>query len=252
MLTIFFLFLSACHPASIAASSPTEVIELTDASFEHDTQASTGQTTGIWAVLLSTPSSGQRHQEAMQLWTKLAENEDKGEIFATVNLDENKAVAARFIHHLPSVPSLLLLRGRGMYVYSIPEDDAEDHIIGIITGGYQQLSKLTVPPEVHPSQIDEVLKGSKAKEADIFWTPEQIQRAYIAGASLAIGLIWKVAIFFHKRGELSSEVDESPEQQVTAENQAVAAKATNEGQKKSSTATEKKEKDGKKGSKKSK
>lgn len=31
-----------------AAQIPTKVIDLDDGSFEHDTQASTGQTTGFW------------------------------------------------------------------------------------------------------------------------------------------------------------------------------------------------------------
>lgn len=87
-----------CFLISSAASSPTEVIHLSDTSFEHDTQASSGKTTGIWAILLSSPSIGQRHDLAMQLWAKLAENEEKSDtepIYATVDLDKNKAVAAR-------------------------------------------------------------------------------------------------------------------------------------------------------------
>jgi hypothetical protein len=36
----------------IRASIPLDVVELGDQYFEHDTQASTGQTTGIWSVFL--------------------------------------------------------------------------------------------------------------------------------------------------------------------------------------------------------
>ena len=32
----------------VCASPPTEVVVLTDSTFEHDTQAATGQTTGVW------------------------------------------------------------------------------------------------------------------------------------------------------------------------------------------------------------
>lgn len=178
MIRFVFILVLPLLASLASASSPTEVIHLTDATFEHDTQASTGQTTGVWAVLLSAPSVGQRHSDAASLWAKLAENEDeeKGEIYAYVNLDENKGVVARFVHHVPSIPSLLLLRGRGMYVYPLPEDDAEDHIVGIINGGYSQLTKHSVPAEVHPSQIDAILAKNAAAEwglasKETVWTP---------------------------------------------------------------------------------
>eukprot|EP00955_Chlamydomonas_euryale_P048588 354028-Chlamydomonas_euryale.AAC.5 len=40
--------LAASLLSGAAGQAPTEVIELTDATFEHDTQAATGQTTGVW------------------------------------------------------------------------------------------------------------------------------------------------------------------------------------------------------------
>jgi hypothetical protein len=201
-----------------SATSFTEVIHLTDYTFEHDTQASTGQTTGVWAVLVSAPSLGRRHADAMSLWTNLAENEDKGEIFAYVNMDENRGVAARFIHALPSVPAMVLLKGRGVYYYPLPDEDAEDMILGVINGGYSQLTKQVVPPEVHPSQINAILTKKGSSEAqkaanETLWTAENVQRMYIAAFFFLISMVWKGAIYFVKRADNSAQ--EVEETQVT-------------------------------------
>lgn len=64
-----------------ANSYPAEVIELTDATFEHDTQASTGQTTGVWAVLF-TDSTVARFDRASIVVEQLAQEEEKEVIYA--------------------------------------------------------------------------------------------------------------------------------------------------------------------------
>lgn len=70
--------------ASVRASLPTTVVELHDDNFEHDTQASSGQTTGTWAVLF-TDSSSRRHERAALVVSELAEDEDKEVIYAQVS-----------------------------------------------------------------------------------------------------------------------------------------------------------------------
>lgn len=105
----------------------------------------------------------------------------------------------------------------GMYVYAIPEDDAEDHIVGIISGGYSQLTKQLVPPEVTGSQIEEILRKGGNSKADgengelVFWSPEQLQRLYIAIFSLIIGTVWKVFIFFQKKSAAKPDQDQVTE-----------------------------------------
>ncbi|GAX75562.1 hypothetical protein CEUSTIGMA_g3005.t1 [Chlamydomonas eustigma] len=88
------VLLATCTPRIVVhASAPTEVVILTDDTFEHDTQAATGQTTGIWCVLFTSPSQDRTsHQAAVALWESLAANEEKDIIYAMVDLDVNKKV----------------------------------------------------------------------------------------------------------------------------------------------------------------
>ena len=55
---------------SFAASRP--VIELTDANFEHDTQAATRGTTGDWLVLFCEPNRYRHCAALMPMWTELS------------------------------------------------------------------------------------------------------------------------------------------------------------------------------------
>jgi hypothetical protein len=48
---LFLLVLTACHLSSRTVVSADDIAVLTDSNFEHDTQATTGSTTGRWLVL---------------------------------------------------------------------------------------------------------------------------------------------------------------------------------------------------------
>lgn len=47
-------------------------IELTDTNFEHDTQASTGGTTGDWLVLFCEPNRFSHCSELIPMWEELS------------------------------------------------------------------------------------------------------------------------------------------------------------------------------------
>ena len=55
-----------------AQSPPESVLMLDDDTFEHTTQASTGQTTGNWLILFSEPSHAD-YKELINLWGSLSD-----------------------------------------------------------------------------------------------------------------------------------------------------------------------------------
>lgn len=55
-----------------AQSPPESVLMLNDDTFEHTTQASTGQTTGNWLILFSEPSHAS-HKELVKIWGSLSD-----------------------------------------------------------------------------------------------------------------------------------------------------------------------------------
>ncbi|GFR49957.1 hypothetical protein Agub_g12065, partial [Astrephomene gubernaculifera] len=145
-LPALLLLAVALSAASVRSSSfPTEVVELTDANFEHDTQASTGQTTGVWAVLF-TDSNVKRHDRAVAIFEELAKDEDKEVIYAKVDVAGNRKLARRF-GEVVLPPCVLLFRDRQMYLFdgSFDRDDVSQHVRDFVTSGFANQEPLDVP-----------------------------------------------------------------------------------------------------------
>ena len=75
-----------------------EVVELTDATFEHETQASTGMTTGSWFVFFKAARCRHCEHVAPQVETLSQDEELKelGIVFASVDVPNNRAISTRF------------------------------------------------------------------------------------------------------------------------------------------------------------
>ena len=102
--------------AVAGAFAQGEVVTLTDDTFEHQTQASSGQTTGAWFVKFYAPWCG--HCRAMAgTWAELAaEVEGTGVIVADVDATANPITTDRFKGLVKGFPTLLLFRDRGVFV----------------------------------------------------------------------------------------------------------------------------------------
>ncbi|KAL3675209.1 hypothetical protein R1sor_025157 [Riccia sorocarpa] len=117
---------------------------LTDDNFEHDTQAATGQTTGIWLVLFwSHHSLPSRNAEAtlLQVYTQMRHSHL---LIAGVNVSSNPRTVKRF--NIEKVPVLILFRDRRMYTYQ--GHWAVMNIIRFVKSGYQSVTSETVPKEI--------------------------------------------------------------------------------------------------------
>ncbi|GLI61022.1 hypothetical protein VaNZ11_003285 [Volvox africanus] len=141
------VFLAVLFTASnvLGTSYPTELVELTDSNFEHDTQAASGQTTGIWAVLF-TDSTLKRHERAVQVLQELANDEDKELIYAQVDVARNFKLAKRF-GEVIFPPCILLFRNRQMYLFeqSFERADIGQQIRDFVTSGFALADPLDVP-----------------------------------------------------------------------------------------------------------
>jgi hypothetical protein len=132
------LLLAALLPSSSTASGlPARVLTLNDGTFEHDTQASTGQTTGHWAVLFYDSSAARTRPAAETAKRALAAlaasrkaaldgsndeaTPDPGCLYASVDASEevNPLLNARFRGFLPG-PVLLLFRDRQLFPLPLP------------------------------------------------------------------------------------------------------------------------------------
>eukprot|EP00930_Biecheleria_cincta_P027924 TRINITY_DN19512_c0_g1_i1.p1 TRINITY_DN19512_c0_g1~~TRINITY_DN19512_c0_g1_i1.p1 ORF type:complete len:190 (-),score=28.11 TRINITY_DN19512_c0_g1_i1:128-628(-) len=123
---------------------------LNEDSFEHDTQASTGATTGDWLVKFFHPQC-QTCIELAPVWeeveTQLAEMKLQGMganvNVAEVNIEESPALMERF--GIKAIPSILLFRHNKMYTYA--GENTQKEIVHFATEGFQSVQGITVPKE---------------------------------------------------------------------------------------------------------
>lgn len=140
------------------------VIDLTDVTFEHQTQASTGQTTGKWFVKFYAPWCG--HCKTLApIWEELderlrEENPQDGIVMAKVDATKETEVAERF--KVQSYPTLKYFADRKMYNYKGGRN--VDALYDFVTGGYASALDDKIPPA--PSAFDATVKGFRRKFDD--------------------------------------------------------------------------------------
>jgi hypothetical protein len=117
LLFVVLLFLSGGGPAGSLCSA--EVVHLTDGTFEHQTQATTGSTTGSWLVLFGIPTCDtcQTVRPHLDELSRDGDLYEKGIVIGSVDCTESAIVCSRF--GIEKVPALLYLH-RGL-LYHVPQ-----------------------------------------------------------------------------------------------------------------------------------
>lgn len=208
------LLLFSCLLASSSDASDIEPIVLTDETFEHDTQASTGQTTGIWAIRFCSGGQAQAGQQDIlsscsqtdTVWKRLAGDllESENIIVADVRVEKEKGLLKRFeeqfvVPHngggegqvLKRHPVVIMFRQhRNMYVkdWILPKgmgtyDDErvfQEMRTWITTGWETASSPVDVPPE--PAWYHDILAGRSSMQ----FTQQQIP--YYSYISIAVAI----------------------------------------------------------------
>ena len=135
-----------------------ELVALDDQTFEHQTQASTGMTTGSWLLFFKAqncPHCKKLHPE----YERMAEDEElmeRGIVLGTVDAMESPGTANRFM--IRGFPTLIYLHKKKMYKYRGKSDF--DSIKEFITSGFDAMEGEDIPTP--PSKIEAYLKTFKA------------------------------------------------------------------------------------------
>ena len=154
------------------AKSYAAVVELTDATFEHQTQSATGQTTGKWIVKYYAPWCGFCKSLAPtweELSERLGESEVNDVIVAKVDCTEEKDVCDRF--KIKGFPAIKYFADRKMFTYKGDRDI--DSLYEFVTGGFK--SALHEPVPTVPSKYEKKMKEMRKKFKKIVKNNEQLQ-----------------------------------------------------------------------------
>eukprot|EP01024_Parvocaulis_polyphysoides_P062369 TRINITY_DN710_c0_g1_i1.p1 TRINITY_DN710_c0_g1~~TRINITY_DN710_c0_g1_i1.p1 ORF type:complete len:212 (-),score=19.92 TRINITY_DN710_c0_g1_i1:6-641(-) len=138
---------------------PGYVVELSSKDFEHQTQASTGQTTGRWYVFFYEPGRGACVRLLKQWDTIAMQNEMDDVIFAKVDIQRSPDLKERF--KIEQTPHLILFRDRKMYTYKGPVigNTADQFLVSFYQKDYEKMSEEDVPEPV--SQFSGYFQGFK-------------------------------------------------------------------------------------------
>lgn len=148
------------------------VIDLTDSTFEHQTQASTGQTTGKWFVKFYAPWCGHCKTLAPtweDLSDRLQESDVHDVIIAKVDCTQEKEVCNRF--NIKGFPSLKYFANRKMFAYKGERNI--DALYDFVTEGYKSALQDTIPPV--PSFYEKTMKQLRKKFNKFAKNNEQLQ-----------------------------------------------------------------------------
>jgi len=134
--------------ATIKQRQPLDVVTLTTSNFEHQTQASTGQTTGHWCVLFYNGTViTQQNMAAEDAWEQMAEEEDKRTIFAKIDGSTAKDLMERL--KVETLPTIILFRDRQMFTFPKPIDSRAEvlvhEVMDFLSGGYAEQEGQLVP-----------------------------------------------------------------------------------------------------------
>jgi len=193
MLRAILLAASALLLLLTGSADAAEVVVLTDDSFEHQTQASTGQTTGKWFVKFYAPWCG--HCKRLEpVWDDLADraaadHPEDGIVIAKVDVTQNAALGERF--DIRGFPTLLYFADRKMYRHKGSRE--LDALVEYVGGGYAKTKGLPVPgppswlavqaKKIHVLAVaNMILKRAYQHNPAVVW-------AVLVAVGLVVGLI---------------------------------------------------------------
>ncbi|CAF1496865.1 unnamed protein product [Adineta ricciae] len=114
---------------------------LDDRTFEHDTQATSGSTTGDWFILFKKSNES---NSLIPIWEGASIHFRNRAIFAYVDLDTNPNIQKRF--HLFVTPTFILFKRGKMYRYE-GTSWQQSGFVNFVEREYQQVKAETIPPE---------------------------------------------------------------------------------------------------------
>jgi len=127
-----------------SATESSDTVVLTDANFEHDTQASTGMTTGDWFIMFHASWCG-HCKVAMPEIEKFATSRRGQMNVGKVEVPQSSGLRERF--RIQGFPTFYFLSKGMMYKYDGPRN--EKGFENFVTEEYKKKTGAVIPPELN-------------------------------------------------------------------------------------------------------
>ena len=164
MLTKSILILIALVVAATISNSSAEIVSLSDETFEHQTQASTGMTTGSWLVLFKAKNCP-HCQKLLPEYEKLSEDEElmeRGVVLGTVDITGSPKTSNRFM--IRGFPTMIYLHKKKLYRYTGKRDYEAMKEFILSAEGSNESEEIPSPP----SPLEAWLKTFKAIGMELY------------------------------------------------------------------------------------
>ncbi|XP_067942078.1 thioredoxin domain-containing protein-like [Watersipora subatra] len=147
----------------VSRNMKSNVIQLSDDTFEHQTQASTGATTGDWLLWLHETSCS----DMTAVWDAVASRLKYSKVVGELDTTLNPKVAERF--NLQTCQSFLLLRRGKYYTYTGDAMDVQA-FTNFAEISYSNFKSQVVRPPVSPfdEKVEEIVNWLKESEYGLY------------------------------------------------------------------------------------
>jgi uncharacterized membrane protein len=140
-----FLFLGLV--ALFCISSNAEIVQLTDEIFEHQTQASSGATTGSWFIMISSPacSSCAELKEAFEPLDGDSELYEQGIVLGQMDASSSTDTLARF--DIFKLPTLMYIHKGSVYRFPLSEHEYRNTAVlkSFLLSDYKRVEAEPIP-----------------------------------------------------------------------------------------------------------
>ncbi len=163
--------------------STSEVVSLDDDNFEHQTQASTGATTGSWFLMLGASSGCESCTNLKPIFDELGQDDvlyENSIVLGHLDVNDSPTTAMRF--GIQVIPSLVYLHKGQLYRFPADLERSVESMKEFVLEHYSKSPSEPIPPP--PSAADQILDlWSKLQNSGMLFY------AFLAMASMLLGTI---------------------------------------------------------------
>jgi len=145
-----------CLMAALVGTTTADVVSLNDDTFEHQTQASTGATTGSWLIMMGTADGCSACTTLKPLFEELGMDEElyeKSIVLGSVDVNVSPSTAMRF--GIETIPSLMYLHKKKLYRFPIEVERTVESMKEFVLEHYDKSPAEVIPPP--PTTMDQFL-----------------------------------------------------------------------------------------------